>query len=83
MNNEEWCKKNCPYYPDCSGGGACNYVISLLKEQEPVKAVADGEDYRCNNCGTLIGWTAWEPGGIEKVKYKFCPECGRSVKWDE
>lgn len=55
----------------------------LLKEQEPVKAVADGEDsYRCNNCGTVIGWAEWEPGGIEEVKYKFCPECGRAVKWD-
>lgn len=56
----------------------------LLKEQEPVKAVADGEDsYRCNNCGTVIGWAEWEPGGIEEVKYKFCPECGRAVKWDD
>lgn len=34
MNNEEWCKKSCPYYPDCSGGGVCNTVLSLLKEQE-------------------------------------------------
>ena len=54
----------------------------LLKEQEPVKAVADGEDYRCNNCGTVIGWPGWEPGGVEEVKDKFCPECGRPVKWD-
>ena len=34
MNNEEWCKKNCPYYQDCSGGGVCNTVLSLLKEHE-------------------------------------------------
>lgn len=58
-------------------------AIKYLKEQEPVKAVADGEDsYMCNNCGTVIGWAEWEPGGIEEVKYKFCPECGRLVKWD-
>ena len=54
----------------------------LLKEQEPVKPVADGEDYRCNNCGTVIGWPGWEPGGVEEVKDKFCPECGRLVKWE-
>ena len=57
-------------------------ILYLLKEQEPVKAVADGEDYRCNNCGTVIGWPGWEPGGVEEVKDKFCPECGRPVKWE-
>jgi len=57
-------------------------ILTLLKEQEPVKAVADGKDsYMCNNCGTVIGWDEWEPGGIEEVRYKFCPECGRQVQW--
>lgn len=61
-----------------------DYAVELLKEQDPVKAVADGEDsYMCNNCGTVIGWAEWEPGGIEEVKYKFCPECGKAVKWDD
>lgn len=56
---------------------------ALLKAQEPVKAISDGEDsYMCNNCGTVIGWAEWEPGGIEEVKYKFCPECGKAVKWE-
>ena len=36
MNNEEWCKKNCPYNSDCSCDGVCNFVLSLLKEQEPM-----------------------------------------------
>ena len=58
-------------------------ILALLKEQEPVKAVADGEDsYMCNNCGTVIGWTELDMSGIEEVKYKFCPECGRPVKWE-
>ena len=61
-----------------------DYAVELLKEQDPVKAVADGEDsYMCNNCGTVIGWAEWEPGGIEEVKYQFCPECGKAVKWDD
>ena len=59
------------------------WQMGWLKEQETVRPVADGEDsYRCNNCGTVIGWDAWEPGGVEEVKDKFCPECGRPVKWD-
>lgn len=36
MNNEEWCKKNCPYNTDCACDGVCNFVLSLLKEQEAV-----------------------------------------------
>lgn len=54
----------------------------LLKEQEPVKAVADGDSYICSNCGTLIGWVELYPGGVEEVKHKFCPECGQAVKWE-
>ena len=76
----------CPYddgQEDCIARMAAD-ALALLKAQEPVKAIADGEDsYMCNNCGTVIGWAEWEPGGIEEVKYKFCPECGRAVKWDE
>lgn len=69
----EWWKREIP-----------DYAVELLKEQKPVRAVADGEDsYMCNNCGTVIGWAEWEPGGIEEVKYKFCPECGQAVKWDD
>ena len=54
--------------------------VILLKEQEAVKAVADGDSYICSNCGTLIGWVELYPGGVEEVKHKFCPECGRPVK---
>ena len=58
-------------------------MCELLKKQEPVKAIADGEDsYICNNCGTVIGWAELKPGGIEEMKYKFCPECGRLVNWE-
>ena len=86
--NSDECRK-CPYSDECwidSLYGISHLAgdaLALLKEQEPVKAVADGEDsFICNNCGTVIGWDAWEPGGVEEVKDKFCPECGRPVKWD-
>lgn len=80
---------NCPYLVkdiENEGDGCQMFAdaLTLLKAKEPVKAVADGEDsYMCNNCGTVIGWAEWGPGGIEEVKYKFCPECGRAVKWDD
>lgn len=80
----------CPYVDSIHPAYGCHLeeliadARALLKEQEPVKAVADGEDsYRCDNCGTVVGWAEWEPGGVEEVKYKFCPECGRPVKWNE
>lgn len=76
MNNEEWCKSNCPYYPECYGEGVCNYVLSLLKKEEPVPAVEDTEDLLlayCGNCGHTVGF--------QKI-YKFCPYCGREIKWN-
>ena len=79
----------CPYNEnkECNNKGffysqAIQDALALLKEQEPVKAVADGDSYICSNCGTLIGWVELYPGGVEEVKHKFCPECGRPVKWE-
>ena len=37
MNNEDWCKENCPYNTDCSCDGVCNFVLSLLKEKDEQK----------------------------------------------
>ena len=34
MTNEDWCKKNCPYNTECSCDGVCNFVLSMLEEQE-------------------------------------------------
>ncbi len=47
MNNEEWCKKNCPYSTDCACDGVCNFVLSLLKDHEAVEPV---KLVRCKNC---------------------------------
>ena len=81
--------ESCPYNNDGETVPKCVAklridALELLKEREPVEAVADGEDsYVCNNCGTVIGWDELGHDGIEEVKYKFCPECGRVVKWDD
>ena len=50
-------------------------TLVLLKEQEPVKPTY--EDFfgnrvaRCGNCNGYI------------VRYKYCPGCGKKVKWND
>ena len=85
MNNEEWCKKNCPYYPDCSGGGVCNTVLSLLKEQEAKKVLQiRNVAYRtigyCPSCGR--GLDSYEDGNSGDHITNYCYNCGQAVKWE-
>lgn len=60
-------------------------ALKLLKAQEPVEPKqvnryigydGDGvpvtpETYVCGNCGEELPW-----------RVKYCPECGRKVKWE-
>lgn len=58
-------------------------ALELLKAQEPVKPYAQGDgSFACDNCGETVGWEEMNCGGISMVKYKYCPECGKEVKWD-
>jgi hypothetical protein len=58
-------------------------ALEALKEQEPVKPVDQGDDsYVCNNCGETVGWEEMACCGIDQVKFKYCPGCGRKVKWE-
>lgn len=58
-------------------------ILELLKEHEPVKPIDQGDDsYVCENCGETVGWEELDVFGIDPVKYKFCPGCGRRVKWE-
>ena len=62
--------------------GEVKKVLELLKEQETVKPVYHGDNsYICDNCGETVGWEELDVFGIDPVKYKFCPGCGRRVKW--
>ena len=57
-------------------------ALKLLKEQE-TRSVNNGDDtYVCGECGETVGWEELSVGGIYKTRYKYCPECGRKVKWD-
>ena len=58
-------------------------ILEMLKEQEPVKPVDQGDDsYVCDNCGEIVGWEEMACCGIDQVKFKYCPMCGKAVKWD-
>ena len=62
---------------------ACISAIALLKEQEAVKPKLVGPSmWRCGKCDELLGWEDFTPSGVELVEYKFCPKCGRPVKWE-
>ena len=80
MNNEEWCKKNCPYSPDCACDGVCNFVLSLLKEQEPKTVLHRYDGDYCPRCSTITTRTM----GAQKLHLgtRYCPYCGQAVKWD-
>lgn len=50
---------------------------------ENVKPIDKGDDsYACDKCGEIVGWEELDCAGIDPVRFKFCPGCGRKVKWD-
>lgn len=48
--------------------------VELLKEREPVKAERRVEQTEFNVCGYC--------GAHLLHRFRFCPECGRAVKWE-
>ena len=80
--------EHCPYNTGVHYN-VCTYrllsdALELLKEQEPVEPKLVGVNtWTCGECGALIGFEEFAQSGLELVKYKFCSECGRKVKWDE
>lgn len=80
MNNEEWCKKNCPYSTDCACDGVCNFVLSQLKTQAIKRTSRTGIN------GFSIVWTCGACGADlhpNNAKAKYCSHCGQAVKWDD
>jgi ribosomal protein S27AE len=59
-------------------------ALELLTEQEAVKPKLVGVNtWTCGECGALLGWEDFAQSGIELIKYKYCPECGKAVKWND
>lgn len=83
------CSATCPY-----GDGSGEYedsrcrenlmadAITLLKEQEPVNPIRIVNDNNflydlCGFCGKTL------PVSIDYDRARYCPLCGRRVKWDD
>jgi rubrerythrin len=89
MNEEHDCyrEKGCPYENEGEDVG-CKYalhrdVLELLKAQEPDETRLVRHYSRPNVYADL--WLHCEKcGGVVDNRYrpKFCPECGRKVKWE-
>ncbi len=55
--------------------------LDTLKEWEALEPYTDSEGTcSCDNCGTVVGWYPVGCKTPEKL-CKYCPECGRAVKW--
>lgn len=58
-------------------------ALELLKENESVKAVfVGGGSYECEKCRETVGWDDLEVYGIDRIRYRYCPGCGKKVLWE-
>lgn len=74
---------NCPYDGDggCIGG-LMRDALALLREQEPVAPVLQsGGNYVCGNCGMYTVGHQHPLTGVDIKTWKYCPACGRKVRW--
>ena len=71
-----------PFCGNSSDWARVDDALALLKEQEPVKPVVDIDTWKCGNCGhTLERQELLGDNVLFYEQYKFCPGCGRAVKW--
>lgn len=74
----------CPYQlhggeDGCDLEGLMADALALIREQEPVTMKPYYFNYVCSGCGSEIDGEFIEYTG---GKIKFCPWCGKKVKWD-
>ena len=63
-------------------GQAISSAIALLKEQEPIKPTINEYGKAYCICGENVGIIP-DSENLPKIRLKYCPECGRRMKWDE
>lgn len=79
--------QNCPYYGEYGDGFGCETImqrdaLSLLKAQEPVEPKQKEFLIGYHNKGKYVKSCCGVCGNAIEINYKYCPECGRKVKWD-
>lgn len=59
-------------------------ALALLREMEPVEPFARYDalrrEFDCGACGSLVGFE--NAFGKRRYRAKYCPECGRRVRWE-
>ena len=77
----------CRTYKMTSLLGRVLFIVSKMptvEDAEKAKPIEKGNDsYACDRCGETVGWEELDVFGIDPVRYKFCPGCGRRVAWDD
>lgn len=75
---------SCPYYNEihCITYGMAKDALERLREaQKREEAIAPYEFaglYKCGQCGNgIVGLR-----GREKEGFRYCPMCGKAVKWE-
>lgn len=72
-----WCRTDSLDDPVTEMERAMSDALALLKEPGAVKPIppGGGDDpwFQCGACGCVI----------EATEYRYCPWCGRAVKWDD
>ena len=77
LSGESSVCNDCPYDAECkeaTGIGPSPLrrdALELLKEQEPVKPIRLENWWECPSCGGNI-----------VANMKYCPRCGKAVKWE-
>ncbi len=73
----------------CSAlGNAAFAAIEDVKKQIPEEVVTDTEDdrefedYICPNCKNILQQRMKGATRITVYKYKYCPNCGKALKWE-
>lgn len=69
------------WYSDSEVQEIAKAAFELLKEQEPIEPTINeyGEVYCV--CGENVGVTSSNKN-LLSIRFKYCPECGRRMKWD-
>lgn len=87
---------DCPYFNGDSGYGvSCrdellDDIYELLETREeaqepvkPVPAIDDVGDWLCGKCyNSVVGTEELDEGGFVPIRFNYCPNCGRAVKWE-
>ena len=77
------CYKDGPGFGYACRDSLMRDALVALKEREAVEPKLVGVNtWICGECGAFLGWEEFTQSGLELVENRFCPHCGRRVKWN-